>query len=181
MKARIRALRDALRRASPTPILVRLAVAGTGLAALLVALPAEFLDLRAAGVLIVLAVLPALRPRGIMPVILALGVIAVWLVGTAAYGEAVSIWRVLALGSLLYAGHSLAALAACLPYDAEIRSEAVTGWVIRLFAVVIGSAVVLVMALAAVGRLTLGGYAVFAIGGLVAAIAAAGLLARISR
>lgn len=181
MRARYRALRDAIRRAGPVPILVRLAVAGTGLAALLVALPAEFLGLRSAGAMLVLALLPALRPRGTMPVVLALAVIALWLVGTAAYGESVSIWRVIALGSLLYAGHSLAALAACLPYDAAIRSEAVTGWVIRLVAVVIGSAVVLVMSLAAVGRLSLGGHAAFAVGGLVAAITAAGLLARISR
>ncbi|MDQ0367004.1 hypothetical protein [Catenuloplanes indicus] len=156
-------------------------MAAAGLAALLVALPADFLDLRVAGAMIVLAILPALRPRGTMPVILALAVIALWLIGTAAYGESVSIWRVLALGSLLYAGHGLAALAACLPFDGAIRSEAVTGWVIRLVAVVIGSAVVLVMALAAVGRLTLGSHVAFAIGGLVAAITAAGLLARLSR
>ncbi|MDR7279300.1 hypothetical protein [Catenuloplanes atrovinosus] len=178
---RYRRATAAARRMTAVPFAVRAALVLVGTATLLVAVPVEYLDVRSAGLALLLALFPALAPRGFPPAALAVTAITLYAVATAGYGEPIVLGRVLALASLLYAGHSLAALAACLPYDAAIRAEVVTGWVIRLLAVLLGSAVVLVMVLAAVGRVTLGGYAAFAIGGLAAAVAATALLARISR
>ncbi|MFI5843433.1 hypothetical protein ACIA8K_27365 [Catenuloplanes sp. NPDC051500] len=178
---RYRRLEARVRRTTAVPLMVRLGLLVASVTALLVALPLPFLDLRACGVLVVVALLPAVRPDSALPTVVSVAAIGLYLVATAGYGERITIWRVLALACLLYAVHSLASLAACLPYDAEVRTEAVTGWVIRLLGVLLGSAAVLVLALAAVGRLTLGGYAAFSIGGLVAAVGATWLLARISR
>jgi hypothetical protein len=178
---RYRRLAAKVRRTSAVPLMVRSGLFVAMLSALLVALPLPFLDLRAFAVLTVVALLPALRPDSALPSVASVAAIGLYLVATAGYGERITIWRVLALACLLYAVHSLASLAACLPYDAEIRTDAVTGWVIRLLGVLLGSAAVLVLALAAVGRLTPDGYAAFSIGGLVAAVGAVWLLARISR
>lgn len=178
---RYRRLVGRVRRITAVPLLVRLGLFAAGVLALLVALPIAYLDPRAVAVLAVLALLPAMRPGSSLPTVVSVAAIGLYLVATTGYGEPITVWRVLALACLLYAVHSLAALAACLPHDAQIRTEVVTGWVIRLLGVVCGSAAVLVLALAAVGRLTLGGYAAFAVGGLAAAVGATWLLARISR
>ncbi|WP_051797530.1 hypothetical protein [Catenuloplanes japonicus] len=178
---RYRNLESRVRRTTSVPMMVRLGLFAAGLGALLTALPLEHVNARSVAILFVLALLPAARPGSGLPTTLSVAAIGLYLIATAGYGERITIPRVLALACLLYAVHSLAALAACLPYDVAVRPEAVTGWVIRLLGVLFGSAAVLVLALAAVGRLTLGGYAAFAFGGLVAAVGATWLLARISR
>ena len=43
----------------------------------------------------------------------------------------VALWRVLAIATLLYLGHTLAALAAVLPYDAVVNLDVVVAWLVR--------------------------------------------------
>lgn len=128
---------DGVRRTAPGPMLVRAGVFVTALAAQLVAWPAALVLNRTILVLVVLAVLPVLAPRSwLVSLVIFAGVLG-WLASTTAYQEPLTYWRLVLLAGLLYLLHTLAALAAVLPYDAVISPGVLVGWVRRCGVVVL--------------------------------------------
>jgi hypothetical protein len=148
MTARIERWRSSAGRATPVPFTVRCGIALTGLLAVGVAWPADLLSSpRFMLPVLVVVFWPALAPRGRGGSAVALAVIAGWLIDTAGYGSPVELWRVLALATLLYLGHTLTALAAVLPYDAMVNFDVPALWLGRALLVVVLSAVVIILAL----------------------------------
>jgi len=100
---------------------------------------------------------------------------------TAESGERIELWRLLGLAAFLYLAHSLAALAAALPYDAVVAPEVLFRWIARALAVVLAAAALGVVLVAVAG---LGGGRTLlaaALGGLVVAVGLAGLLGWLAR
>jgi hypothetical protein len=140
-------IRRGARRATALPLLVRCGVLLAGLLAMVVAWPPELLTGRYLIVLVVIALWPALAPRGRGGTIAAVAAVAGWLADTAGYDTGVELWRVLALASLLYLAHTLTALAAQLPYDAMVNIDVPALWLGRALGVILISAVLIVLAL----------------------------------
>jgi hypothetical protein len=164
-------------RATPVPLGVRCGVFLAGLLAITVAYPGWVLFNRPGVLLLLLPVLPAVRPRGRFPTLVALVAVVGWLVATTAGAERVDLLGLLVLAAALYLLHSLAALAAVLPYDALVQPQVVARWVGRALAVVLGSAVLAIIVLAAAGRTGQGAGLAAALLGLGVAAALPGLLA----
>ena len=141
-----------VRRATPVPLGVRCGLFLAGLVAVVLAYPVWVLIARPGFLLLILPVLAALRPRGRLPSAVVLAAVVGWLVATTVGGEPPALWRLLALSAALYLVHSLAALAAVLPYDAVVARDVVARWVGRALAVLLGSAVLTIVALSAAGR-----------------------------
>jgi hypothetical protein len=137
----IQRLQTLVERATPGPLLVRVGIFVTTLAALLTAYPAVVVASRLVLLLVLVAAVPALAPRRGAPTLLALVAVAGWLVSTMGYEEPVTLFRLLGLAGLLYLMHTLAALAAALPYDAVVAPEVLVRWVGRALLVVAASAV----------------------------------------
>ncbi|SCL18988.1 hypothetical protein GA0074694_2532 [Micromonospora inyonensis] len=151
--ARVRAARQAARRATLLPFLVRVGVFLTVLVGFTVAFPVDVWFGDALPALLVTALLPALGPRRFWPTFAALVTVAGWLHGTFDQGEPIALWRLLLLTALLYLGHNLCALAALLPYDAVVDPALVARWLTRTAGVVLvaGVAGVLLLTVAGVG------------------------------
>ena len=109
-------VRTVTQRATAGPLLVRGGIFLTALGALLTAYPAVLVASQLAVLLAIAAVLPAVLPRGIWPLLTMVIAVAGWLVSTMGYQEPVGLLRVFAIAGLGYLTHSLAALAAALPY-----------------------------------------------------------------
>jgi hypothetical protein len=177
--ARLGRAKDMLERAAAGPLLVRFMVFVLTLVAALVAFPAEVI-LRPAALAfaVVLAALPAVFPRtrlvGLAILLCAFG----WLLGTYAYDQIITIPRLIALATLLYLTHSLAALAAALPYDAIVSPGVLLAWLLRAIAIVSASAIVSVLLLAIV-KVVIG--PVFLVASLIGVLAAAALAWLITR
>jgi hypothetical protein len=139
-------------RATPVPLGVRCGVFLAGLVAVVLAYPAIVLFSRWGMLLLLVPLLPAAMPRGRAPTLLALLAVAGWLAATSAGAAPVALWRLLALAGSLYLLHSLAALAAVLPYDAVVPLEVAARWLGRALGVVLAAAVLAVAALGAVSR-----------------------------
>lgn len=171
--------KDMAGRAAAGPLLVRLGVLLCAAVAVGLALPAD-LVLRPVGLLaaVVVAILPAAFPRtrlvGLAIFLCAFG----WLAGTIAYDQAIAIPRLIGLATALYLVHSLAALAAVLPYDAVVGPGVIVAWLVRAIGIVSASAIVSVLLLAAV-KLVIG--PVFLVASLVGVIAAGALAWLIAR
>jgi hypothetical protein len=170
-----------LSRATAGPLLARAGVFAVALAALVVAFPAEMRAGYFTGVLIILAGVAAILPRSAWVTMAILAAVAGWVVSTIWYDDAVELWRLIALASFLYLTHSLAALAALLPYDAHIPAEVTVRWLSRALAVVLGSAVLTVLLLSAADRGGDRDLLVAALAGLVVALGATALLAWLLR
>lgn len=176
---RLGRVKDMLERAAAGPLLVRFMVFLLTLVAALVAFPAEVI-LRPAALFFaaVLAALPAVFPRtrlvGLAILLCAFG----WLLGTYAYGQVITIPRLIGLATVLYLTHSLAALAAALPYDAIVSPGVIVGWLLRATAIVSASAIVSVLLLAVV-KAVIG--PVFLVASLIGVLAAAALAWLITR
>lgn len=142
-------------RATPGPLLVRVAVAGTAGAALVIAYPHGVLAGKSLVVAAAVAAAPMVAPRGRVVTLVALAAVTGWLLSTMGYDEPVTLPRVFGIAATLYLMHSLAALAAVLPYDAVVAPEVLGRWVARALLVVAASAalslVVVVVADAAHG------------------------------
>jgi hypothetical protein len=178
---RLRRVPVVLRRATPGAILVRLGVYLTGLAAILTAFPSAAVTSRALVLLVGVPLLPAIAPRGRWPSLVALLTVVGWLFSTLGYGEPVRFYRLIAVASLLYLAHSLAALAAALPYDAVVAPEVLAGFLIRSLLVVAASALLGLVVLV-VGELAGGGaYLAASVVGLVVAMILAAVLAWLLR
>ena len=168
-----------LARASAGPILVRAGIMLAAAACLLVALPAE-LVLRPAAVLIVLVLsaLPALFPRTRLVGVTLMAAGFGWLIGTYAYGQVITIPRLIGLATAMYLTHSLAALAAALPYDAIVSPGVLFTWTLRAVGIVSASAIVSILLLAVV-KLVVG--PVYLVASLVGVLAAAALAYLVTR
>jgi hypothetical protein len=169
---------------TPEPMLVRAGAGLAGLAGLLLAAPAPLLARPAVVVgLVLLAALPAVAPGGPGTSLVALAMVASWVVATSTYGQPVGGGRVLLLAALLYLLHSLAALAAALPYDAVVAPDVLVRWLFRTGAVITVAGLLCGSALAGVVGLAPGGVhpAATAAGMLVAAVLATLLSSLVSR
>jgi hypothetical protein len=179
--ARLERARVAIGRATLAPLLVRLGIALCFLLATNVAWPQAVVTSRYALPLYAVAVYPAFAPRGRGTTAAILVVVAGWIADTTWYDERVALWRVLTIATALYLGHTLAALAAVLPYDAVVNLDVVTGWLLRAGAVVLVSAVLTVIALGLAGELAGGPFVVATLVGLAAAVTATLLLVKLLR
>ncbi len=157
---------------------------GVGLAffgALTVAWPASLVASRYLGLLLLVALGPMVAPRGRAATIAVLVTVAGWIADTTWYDARIALWRVLAIATLLYLGHTLAALAAVLPYDALVSPGVVAAWLARAGVVVLVSAVVTVLTLGLTAELAGGAFLLATLVGLAAAVGATVLLARLLR
>jgi hypothetical protein len=154
---RVELVRRMAARATAGPALVRGTVFASALLALFLAFPAEVVRSGNVGILLMLAVLPALRPRGIFTTFTVLAAAVGWLTATGVYGEPITIWRLTALAGALYVLHTTAALASVLPYDTVVAPAVLVGWLLRAGAVLVltagfaGAVVIGVLPLAASG------------------------------
>lgn len=178
---RLRRAWTAVGRATLVPLLVRLGIALCLVPAVSVAWPAELVASRYVLPLFAVAIYPAVAPRGRGTSAAILIVVAGWMADTSWYDTRVALWRVLAIATLLYLGHTLAALAAVLPYDAVVTLEAVAAWLMRAGAVVLISAVLTVIALALADDLAGGAFVIATLVGLAAAVGTTSLLAALLR
>ena len=181
LTARAGRARAALGRATAIPFLVRAGIALCGLVAVLVAWPQPLLAGRNLALLALIAMYPAVAPRGRGATVAALVVVAGWLVDTTVFDARIALWRVLALATLLYLGHTLTALAAALPFDAVVNLDVVGLWLARALAVVLISAVLTVVALGLAAELAGPAFLVATLAGLAGAVGATLLVARLLR
>ncbi|MFG1990213.1 hypothetical protein ACGFJ7_09570 [Actinoplanes sp. NPDC048988] len=170
-----------LTRATILPFLVRCGIALCGLVAMAVAWPQAMLGSQFFVPLALVAIYPAVAPRGRGATFAALAVVAGWLVDTVMEDAAVSLWRVLTIATALYLGHSLTALAAVLPYDAVVNVDVVGVWLARALTVVLISAVLTVAILGLTADLAGSAFLVATLVGLVGAAGATLLIARLVR
>jgi hypothetical protein len=175
------AARMVLGRATVLPFLIRCGIAVCGLVAVSVAWPPSLLASQYSVLVVLVAIYPAIAPRGRGATVSALVVVAGWLVDTVAFDARVALWRVLAMATVLYLGHTLTALAAVLPYDAVVNLDVVGGWLARALAVVLISAVLTVIALGLAAELTGGAFLIATLAGLAGAVGATMLIARLLR
>jgi hypothetical protein len=168
-------------RATLVPLLVRCGIALSLVLAMVVAWPAEIAGGRFLLPLIAVAAYPAIAPRGRGATVAILVVVAGWIADTTWFDARVALWRVLAIGTLLYLGHTLTALAAVLPSDAVVNTDVVTTWLGRAAVVVLISAVLTVIALGLAAELSGGAFVIATLVGLAGAVAATMLLARLLR
>jgi hypothetical protein len=168
-------------RATLVPLLVRCAIGLSLVPAMIVAWPTEIGGGRLLLPLVAVALYPAVAPRGRGATVTILVVVAGWIVDTTWFDARVALWRVLSIGTLLYLGHTLTALAAVLPYDAVVNLEVVTAWLGRAAAVVLISAVLTVTALGLAAELAGGAFVIATLVGLAGAAGATMLLARLLR
>lgn len=178
---RIERIRRAFTRATLVPLLVRVGIALCFVLAMAVAWPAVLVFGRVGVLLYLLALYPAFAPRGRGATLAIVIAVAGWILDTTWYDERVALWRVLSIATLTYLGHTLAALAAALPYDATVDIDVVTTWLLRAGAVVLVSAVLTVIALGLTAELAGGAFLVATLVGLAAAVGVTLLLARLLR
>ena len=178
---RIERGRRALGRATLVPFLVRCGIALSMTLAMSVAWPTEITASRYMMILFVVAIYPALAPRGRGATIAVLVVVGGWILDTTWFSERVALWRVLILATMLYVGHTLTALAAVLPTDALVNLDVVTNWLARAAAVVLISAVLTVIALGLTSALAGGAFLIATLVGLAGAVCATMLLSRLLR
>ncbi|MFI5492738.1 hypothetical protein [Actinoplanes sp. NPDC051859] len=178
---RVQRARRIAARATVLPLLIRGGIGMAFLLALVVAWSETLVLGRAALPLALMAAYPMFAPRGIAPTAAALAVVAGWILDTTWYDAPIALWRVLAIATLLYLGHTLAALAAVLPYDAVVGAEVAGNWLLRAGGVVLGSAVLTVIVLGVSTELTGPAFLLATVAGLAAAVGLALLLARLLR
>jgi hypothetical protein len=104
-----------------------------------------------------------------------------WLAATTAWGETPSYWRLVVLAASLYGVHTLAALAAVLPYDAIVSGTVLTRWLLRAGLVVALTVVVAMFTLLVPRYLGDRRYLLASLVGLALMIGLAGYLAALVR
>ncbi|HEY1487154.1 MAG TPA: hypothetical protein VGF84_13690 [Micromonosporaceae bacterium] len=134
-----------LQGVAASSLLVRLAVLLSAVAAMLLADPRH-------PTLTIVAVLPAIFLRGVMPDLFMAFVVVVWLVTTHADAGLVTTWRLSALALVLYYVHFGATIGAVLPFDAVVAPGTFRPLLVRagLVSAVTVVIAILVSALAAV-------------------------------
>lgn len=177
---RLARARAGIRRTTPGPALVRGGVFLAGLIALAVALPAGFVLSRGLVIVVALPLFPALLPRGAMPTLVILVTAVGWLVSTTYYAEPLTYARLVVTAGALYLVHTLAALAAVLPYDAVVSAGVLGGWLLRA-GLVLALTAGLALFVAAVPARLAGGYLLASLAGLALLLGLAGYLAFLVR
>jgi hypothetical protein len=116
-----------LGRPAPVPLAVRLVVVAAGIVLALV--PAR---LTTAGVVLVLlaVVVGLLAPRGVGSTVASAVFVLVWVVAPG-WGEVPSVARTVVAAAALYVLHSGLALAACLPWQADVPGAVISRWLHR--------------------------------------------------
>jgi hypothetical protein len=176
---RIGRLKDMGGRAAAGPLLVRAGVAVFAALSMVLAFPGEVMrNFAAIAVAGVVAVLPAAFPRSRLVGLAIFACAFGWLIGTIVYDETIQVPRLIGLSSALYLMHTLAALAAVLPYDVVLSPGVLTGWLVRAAGVVAVSALVSIALLVLV-KLAIG--PVFLVASLVGVLAAGALAYAIVR
>jgi len=178
---RIERTRTTVARATALPLLVRGGIALVFVLALMVAWPAALTASRYVVLLGLVGVYPAFAPRGRGVTFAVLVVVGGWILDTTWYDARVALWRVLSIAALTYLGHTLAALAAVLPYDAIVNVDVVGGWLGRALLVVLISAVLTVITLGLTAELAGGAFVIATLVGLAAAVGITLLLGRLLR
>jgi hypothetical protein len=178
---RLERARVVIGRATLVPLLVRFGIALSFVLAMSVAWPVGVVASRYMVPLFLVAVWPSVAPRGRGTTAAILVVVAGWLADTSYNDNAVVLWRVLAIATLIYLGHTLAALAAQLPSDAVVNLEVPVAWLARAGAVVLISAVLTVVALGITEELAGPAFVIATLVGLAAAVGATLLLVRLLR
>jgi len=168
-------------RATLVPLMVRVGIAGSFQLALLVAWPPSISMSKYAPLLFLVALWPAVATRGRGATFTILVVVGGWILDTTWYDARVALWRVLSIATLLYAGHTLTALAAALPTDAIVNGDVVFSWLGRALIVVLISAVLTVATLGLTAELAGGAFLIATLVGLAAAVGATLLLSRLLR
>jgi hypothetical protein len=153
------------RRTTAAPALVRAGICLAGLVGLGTAWPGSFVLGKGILAVVVLAVLAALLPRGFLPTLVILAAVAGWLFATARYDEPLTLARLVVVAGALYLVHTLAALAAVLPYDAIVSAGVLGGWLLRA-ALVVGLTAAVALFVAAVPQRVGGHYLVASLAGL---------------
>jgi hypothetical protein len=177
---RLGQVRRAAGRATVGPLVARSGVFAAATGALLTAYPLDLIG-PAALLLMPVALLAAVAPGSRMVTFAALVAVAGWLLTTSAAGGPVPVWRLLAVAGLLYVMHSLAALAAGLPYHAVTAPEVLAGWVLRAVGVAAGAAALGAVLLAAVTAMDARPLLAASLTGLVVAVSVAALLTFLPR
>jgi hypothetical protein len=181
LNERLARARTTISRATLVPLLIRGGIGLSMLLAMVVAWPAEVVASRFVPPLIVIALYPAIAPRGRGLTIAFVAAVTGWILDTTGPDGRVVLWRVIALASFLYIGHTLAALAAAVPYDGVVNLDVITLWVARALGVVLISAVLAVIALGLADALAGSAFVIATLVGLAAAVGATLLLARLLR
>jgi hypothetical protein len=181
LAARVTRMQVAIARATLVPLLVKAGIAVSFVAAMMVAWPQTIVLSQYFVILLAVAAYPAFAPRGRGPTFAVLTVVGGWVADTSYYDDRVALWRVVAIGTLLYLGHTLAALAAVLPFDGVVNLDVVLRWTTRAGVVVLISAVLTVIALGLADVLAGGAFVIATVAGLIAAVGATLLLARLLR
>lgn len=137
---RLRRVRRVADRATSGPLLVRALLFAATLVAVALAVPAGMLIGKGLAAAFVGAVVVTLAPRSRMVTTVLLATGMGWVVTTVAFDDRVLAWRLVALASAMYLVHTLAALAAVLPYDAVIPPGVLAAWLMRASGIVAISA-----------------------------------------
>jgi hypothetical protein len=173
-----------VRRVAAGPALLRLTAALAALVALITALPLDqvlaaplSVPLRIGGAAVAVSVAVGVLPRTRWVSLVALGVIALWLIATIGFGVTASVARVGLLAAALYLMHAAAAFAAALPYDCVIAPEVLLRWVRRVTSVLGLSLLTGLGLMGLAGKLPAARSVVGPIVGSIAAAGLAGLLA----
>jgi hypothetical protein len=178
---RIDRTRTVVARATALPLLVRGGIALAFVLAMVVAWPTALTASRYVVLLALIGVYPAVAPRGRGVTVTVLFVVGGWILDTSYYDARVALWRVLSIATLLYLGHTLAALAAVLPYDAIVHPDVIGSWLLRALLVVLISAVLTVLTLGLTAELAGGAFLIATLTGLAAAVGLTLLLGRLLR
>jgi hypothetical protein len=169
------------RRIGPGPMLVRGGLFFAALLAQLLAWPGEVTVGWGGLILLLVAAATTLAPQTRLVTVGILAAVAGWLASTTAYGEPVAYWRLVLLAASLYAVHTLAALAAVLPFDTIVSASVLAQWMMRAGLVVALTLVVAMFTLLVPAYLGNDRYLLASLVGLAVMIALAGYLAALVR
>ncbi len=181
LTAPVERTRQMARRATAGPALVRGGLYATGFVALATALPADLVLGRVLPAIAVIALVPVLFPRGAMPTVVILLAIGGWIADTTMYGGTPTYLRLVILASAVYLLHTLAALAAVLPYDAVVAGDVLGRWLLRAALVIVLTAGLGLFVVVVPGQFGGGRYLVASIVGLGLMIGLAAYLASLAR
>lgn len=171
----------AIRSVAAWPILLRLLIFGTGLAAVAVALPAGMSAhsrLLTAGLL---ALLPALGPGSWTVTAMELVAVVGWVVHPFTANAPLTWVLLAALAAALYVHHSAAALAATMPMDTALATVVPLAWLRRTAVAVAGTVVLAAVGYLLTGHLRVSTSVAVPVVGVVAAVLVLALLVRAVR
>ena len=173
---------ERIRRVTPGPLLVRVALFVFALLALLLAWPADAWTTPGGfGVFLALALLPAAFPRSLLVTVTLLAALVGWLAATTIGGAVPDLLTLVLLATSLYLTHTLAALAAVLPYDAIVAPGVLLRWVGRAGRVLLLTGALALFVVVLPGYVGGRGYLAFSLLGLGLVAATIGYLARLVR